>query len=265
VIVSDDAGQFPPLSRGRPARQGSTSQEAQRFHTYPNSSPPSAARPDRHDFCPSYHFASQPIVFPQADMSVCHYMRVWLAGGGVGGSRSAMPSARRAGGDGALGGAVAEVDIDDADGFEGSQSFGGGEVETRFVLAQYHQGQTTAPRLVTLLRTLGILISILLRVNRGARNAWVIGRDRSYTVAIPAKWFWSMFRQPIRSQSLFLLPAPARVAAQPTTRAGASLTLSTHIGRAGSRDFRLIGTRWTGAARCKRFHAANVAQKIFVW
>jgi len=29
----------------------------------------------------------------------------------------------------------------------------------RFVLAQYHQGQTTAPRLVTLLRTLGILIS----------------------------------------------------------------------------------------------------------
>src|ERR1700680_1355167 len=29
----------------------------------------------------------------------------------------------------------------------------------RFVLAQYHQGQTTAPRLVTLLRTFGILIS----------------------------------------------------------------------------------------------------------
>jgi hypothetical protein len=29
----------------------------------------------------------------------------------------------------------------------------------RFVLAQYHQGQTTAPRLVTLLHTLGILIS----------------------------------------------------------------------------------------------------------
>lgn len=29
----------------------------------------------------------------------------------------------------------------------------------RFVLAQYHQGQTTAPRLVTVLRTLGILIS----------------------------------------------------------------------------------------------------------
>jgi len=34
--------------------QGSISQGAQRFHTSPNSSPPSAARPDRHGFCPSY-------------------------------------------------------------------------------------------------------------------------------------------------------------------------------------------------------------------
>ena len=39
---------------GTTSAQGSTSQEAQRFHTSPNSSPLSAAHPDRHDFCPSY-------------------------------------------------------------------------------------------------------------------------------------------------------------------------------------------------------------------
>src|SRR5215475_12825671 len=36
-----------------------------------------------------------------------------------------------AGRDGSLGGAVAEVDIDDADGFERRQGFGGGEIEAR--------------------------------------------------------------------------------------------------------------------------------------
>src|ERR1700738_1613899 len=40
----------------------------------------------------------------------------------------------------------------------GIQGHFGAELR-RFVLAQYHQGQTTVPRLVTLLRTLGIFIS----------------------------------------------------------------------------------------------------------
>jgi hypothetical protein len=35
-----------------------------------------------------------------------------------------------AGGDGALGRAVAEVDVDHADGLESVQRFGGGEIET---------------------------------------------------------------------------------------------------------------------------------------
>ena len=32
-------------------------------------------------------------------------------------------------GDGALGGAIAEIDVDDAHGLEGAQCFGGGEIE----------------------------------------------------------------------------------------------------------------------------------------
>ena len=67
-------------------------------------------------------------------MSVCHYMRVWLPGGGIGGSRLVMPSARSTAAARGVPGVTergAEIDIDDADGFEGRLSFGGGEVEGR--------------------------------------------------------------------------------------------------------------------------------------
>ena len=63
-------------------------------------------------------------------------MTVWPGRGGVGGSRSVIAeSAEHDGGtlgascDGAFGGAVAEIDVDDAYGLEDGQCFGGGEIE----------------------------------------------------------------------------------------------------------------------------------------
>src|SRR5271167_46803 len=51
---------------GTTSAQGSISHGARRFHTYPNSSPLSAARPDRHRFCPSYRKARQVTDFTEA-------------------------------------------------------------------------------------------------------------------------------------------------------------------------------------------------------
>src|SRR6266566_3290183 len=58
-------------------------------------------------------------------MAICHYMMVCPGCGGAGGSMSEMPSARRA-----LGGSVAEVDFDNAHGFEGSEGLRCGEIKT---------------------------------------------------------------------------------------------------------------------------------------
>jgi hypothetical protein len=59
------------------------------------------------------------------------------------------------------------------------EGFGGhfGPQLRRFVLAQYHQGQTTVPRLVTLLRGLGIDISKR-EVVRLLRTAATISESR---------------------------------------------------------------------------------------
>ena len=56
-------------------------------------------------------------------------------------------------------------------------------------------------------------------------------------------------------------PAPATAAARPTTRAGANLMSFMRIGPAASKGFRPIATRWTGAARSKKFRAANAARR----
>src|SRR6266851_3042610 len=61
----------------------------------------------------------------------------------------------------------------------------------RFVLAQYHQGQVTVPRLVTLLRALGILVSkrqVMRLLNKDQDGFLAEARDVLRAGLISAAW-----------------------------------------------------------------------------
>src|SRR6516225_6263125 len=86
---------------------------------------PSAEEPNRPQILLRRHLF-------RASMAVCHYMTVWPGCGGFGGievcdgeGAEHGGGALSAAGDGALGGAIAEIDVDDAHGPESAQCFGG--------------------------------------------------------------------------------------------------------------------------------------------
>jgi hypothetical protein len=111
-------------------------------------------------------------------------------------------------------------------------------------------------RLRLILRSTGL--------NSCGPNVWAICRDRWSIDAILARSFVNMSLQHIKSPSRFPSPALAIAINLPMTRAGANWTLSMHIGQVASKGFRHIAIQWTGAARWRRFRAANAARKIFV-